>query len=262
MSEGLGPMAGTDSRRPSAQDVLDLDHNWYHTIELDDGRMTPGWVGPRLLRDVAGLPADLSGKRALDCGMFDGFWSFEMERLGAEVVGIDIADVPPSDVPLIHRARLEREAGDATTGAGFEIARRHLGSEVQRVICDVREVTPDRIGGPVDIAMIGALLLHIRDPLRALEAVRSCLRPDGMLILVEPVLRGRIGRAKEPVARFSALKGGWTYWYPNRRCLVHWVRTAGFTGVRFVGKGVQQDVTGNRQLLVGLHADNNTDHDT
>lgn len=34
---------------------------------------------------------------------------------------------------------------------------------------DVRELTPEAIGGQVDLAFIGALLLHLRDPFGALE---------------------------------------------------------------------------------------------
>jgi tRNA (mo5U34)-methyltransferase len=35
------------------------------------------------------LPEDLSGKRVLDIGCWDGFYSFESERRGADVVAVD-----------------------------------------------------------------------------------------------------------------------------------------------------------------------------
>ena len=42
--------------------------------------------------DRYGLPESLEGMRCLDVGTWDGFWAFEMERRGGEVVGIDLDD--------------------------------------------------------------------------------------------------------------------------------------------------------------------------
>jgi tRNA (mo5U34)-methyltransferase len=48
---------------------------WYHRIELPGGVTTPGWAP--LSADAYRLPSDLAGKRVLDIGAWDGFWSFE-----------------------------------------------------------------------------------------------------------------------------------------------------------------------------------------
>ena len=61
---------------------------WYHRIELTDGVVTPGWAPI----DAASyrIPDDLSGKRVLDIGAWDGYWSFEALKRGAvQVVAID-----------------------------------------------------------------------------------------------------------------------------------------------------------------------------
>ncbi len=61
---------------------------WYHRIELPQGVVTPGWA-PRVPEAYA-IPDDLSGKRVLDIGAWDGYWSFEALRRGArEVVAVD-----------------------------------------------------------------------------------------------------------------------------------------------------------------------------
>ena len=64
---------------------------WYHTIDLGNGQVTPGWFDMRPYVKHYGLPERMDGMRVLDCGTWDGFWAFELERRGAaEVVAIDL----------------------------------------------------------------------------------------------------------------------------------------------------------------------------
>src|SRR4051812_2121921 len=109
--------------RPTAADIIATKHNWYHVIDLADGVTTPGWIDLRTHLSTVGFPDDMTGMRALDIGMFDGFWAFEMERRGAQVIGIDIDDIPPPDIPRIHYDRIRQEAidGDMVTGRGFQL---------------------------------------------------------------------------------------------------------------------------------------------
>ena len=100
--------------------------------DLADGRVKLSKTGKRIfphLRETASrvLPESLAGVRALDIGTFDGFWAFEMERRGAEVVAIDIERVGQAQLPPSNRSRLEREAlgelrrllsGDQVRGEG------------------------------------------------------------------------------------------------------------------------------------------------
>src|SRR4051812_50002084 len=60
-----------------------LEREWYHTIELAPGVVTPGWFDTRSVVQQLPFPASLAGKRCLDVATFDGFWAFEMERRGA-----------------------------------------------------------------------------------------------------------------------------------------------------------------------------------
>src|SRR5947209_9034765 len=115
---------------------------WYHTIELAPGVVTPGWHDTRPIVRQIPFPSSLAGKRCLDVGTFDGFWAFEMERRGAaEVVAIDVNDPQEWDWPLdssdeVIAAIGRRKAG----GLGFEIARRELGSSVRRIERSVYEL--------------------------------------------------------------------------------------------------------------------------
>jgi len=88
---------------------------WYHTLELAPGVVTPGGFDLRDMPDKVGLPASLGGQRCLDVGTFDGFWAFELERRGA-------SEVLALDVP----------AADRTPGVGG--ADDHLGARVPRCV--------------------------------------------------------------------------------------------------------------------------------
>ena len=58
---------------------------WWHSIDLGSGIVTPGTQSQEFLKArmrSLQLP-DLQGKSVLDIGAYDGFYSFEVERLGA-----------------------------------------------------------------------------------------------------------------------------------------------------------------------------------
>ncbi len=218
----------------AARHAARANSRWYHTIDLAPGVTTPGQID---LRDVAPkvLPPDLKGKRGLDVGTFDGFWAFELEKRGAEVVATDTATLDKNDWPSINRARLERQlaALGLELGLGFRLAADTLGSEVRRVVCDVYDLSVETIGGPVDFAFCGALLLHLRDPIRALERIRSVVRPGGTLVLLEPFSwRASIAAPRRPVAEFRSLSTNFVWWYPNLATLRAWALAAGFVDVR------------------------------
>jgi SAM-dependent methyltransferase len=208
--------------------------HWYHTIELAPGVVTPGNVDMRPAAPKV-LPADLHGKRALDIGTFDGFWAFEMERRGAQTVAIDVDSPDSVQWPPLNRAALTRrwQEWGLELGRGFRIAKEALGSGVERVSCDVYDVTPEVIGGPVDVAFAGAIMLHLRDPVRALEAILGALAPGGVLIQMEPFsIKETLRAPRSPVGAFSPLDSEFNWWLPNVSCLKAWPWAAGFSSVR------------------------------
>ena len=207
---------------------------WYHTIELGPGAITPGQIDMRATAPKI-LPADLSGKRALDIGTFDGFWAFELEKRGARTVAIDVATLESAEWPPLNRPRLEAQARkwDVQLGRGFEIASETLGSSVERIECPVQELTPDRINGPVDFVFSGDILLHLRDMVGALERVHSALAPGGRLVVLEPVaVRETILAPRRAVARFQPLVTSYNWWLPNLSALRSWLGAAGFVRIR------------------------------
>jgi tRNA (mo5U34)-methyltransferase len=187
---------------------------WYHTLELARGVETPGWFDTRRALDRVSFPPSLDGLRCLDVGTFDGFWAFEMERRGAaHVHAIDLIDPHrwdwPADRPDEVLAAL---AGRKRGGAGFQLAHRQLGSSVTHEERSVYDLSPDDLG-KFDFVYFGSLLLHLRDPVRALSAAAAVC--DGQVLLVDavdPVLSLFIRNL--PVATLDGQRRPW-WWRPN-----------------------------------------------
>jgi SAM-dependent methyltransferase len=216
----------TDRQPELVQEAL--GQLWYHAIELAPGVVTPGRVDWRGHASKI-LPSDLSGKRALDVATFDGFWAFELERRGAEVTALDLASFSQVEIPPPNRERILSEVGDHVPGERFHLAARIIGSTVNRVEGPVYELDAELIGGPVDVALIGDLLLHLRDPVRALERVRSVLAPGGRLYLVEQVSALlTVLRPRRAAASMQARVTDFNWWVANARCLRDWLELAGF----------------------------------
>ena len=198
------------------------DVRWYHTIELPGGDVTPGYFDTRAAADVVPLPPRLDGMRCLDVGTYDGFWAFEMERRGAaEVVGVDVLDPRRWDWPGDSTA--EALAAIGLPRSGFDVARDALGSSAVRRDLSVYELSPDVVG-EFDVVYMGSLTLHLRDPVGALERVRSVCR--GVLVL-EDAIDPALSLRRSPSAVFDGRGRPW-WWKVNASGLARLAEAAGF----------------------------------
>lgn len=207
-----------------ADEVAQLD--WYHTLELAPGVVTPGWQDTRPV--AGGLPwPDLRGLRCLDVGTFDGFWAFELERRGGETVAVDVLDPeewdwPHGSDPAVKAAIGARKA----RGRGFEIAQAALGTRVERLECSVYDLDPET-HGRFDFVYVGSLLVHLRDPVRALERVRAVCA--GTLMVVDGIdLLLTLAHPTRAVATLDGRGRPW-WWHVNQAGLRQLVEAAGFT---------------------------------
>jgi tRNA (mo5U34)-methyltransferase len=211
-----------------ARAAVDSHPRWYHTMELGDGIVTPGWFDLRPIVEKMPWP-DVSGKRCLDVGPYDGFIAFELERRGAaEVVAADIGHPSAWDWPLRLRESGPRKLADAAgsdPGAGFKLAKRLRGSTVERIELSVYDLNPERVGR-FDVVTCGSLLLHLRDPVRALEAIRSVC--DSYFLSAEQIDLGlTVLRRRNPSARFRQGEQC-QWWVPNAAGHRALVASAGF----------------------------------
>jgi tRNA (mo5U34)-methyltransferase len=216
---------------PGDPDALSA-HSWYHTIELPDGSVTSGRFDHRQLLPHYGLPDDLRGKRALDVGSGDGFWAFELERRGADVTSLDVETFADVDLPPALHAIFVECPVDLSFRRGLEIASRRLGSRVKLVNRPVYALDPADMG-TFDLVHAGDILLHLRDPILALQRIRAVTAGEAIITdCFDPALD-----ALHAGSGLTRYRGGWedvTWWTPALSTLAQMVSDAGFRDVAVV----------------------------
>jgi len=230
------PPARTNASSPQAEALrrrVESFPYWYHRIELPGGVVTPGWAP--LSAKAYRIPEDLHGKRVLDVGAWDGYWSFEALKRGArEVVAIDdFSDYLG-----------ELKDGDRRGWETFDLCREALGyppERCQRHQMSIYEVTRERLGR-FDVVFCFGLLYHLRYPLLALDGLASVCDEE---IFVESAIlddysayRGGLGKGYGgghvvaefyPGAEYGNNPTNW--WVPTLHCLGALVQAAGFPEV-------------------------------
>ena len=99
---------------------------------------------------------------------------------------------------------------------------------MNRVGCSIYEATPERLG-TFDLVFCGSVLIHLRDPMLALERMAGLCH--GQLILAEEHTR-RPGMLFSGLsARFTGNSPWSTWWIPTAKTWVEMVRCAGFEDV-------------------------------
>ena len=189
--------------------------DWFHTIDLGNGVVTPGIdPSPKKLHAI-GMPTDLTGKSVLDLGAWNGFFSFEAERRGARRV-------------LAADYFCWSGPGWGTKD-GFDLAREALGSKVEDREIDILDVSPDSTG-VFDTVLLLGVLYHMRHPLLALEKVSAVT--GGMLILETHVDLTTINRPAMAFYPGSELGQDGSNWCgPNESCVIAMLKDVGFKRV-------------------------------
>ncbi|NJD38914.1 MAG: DUF1698 domain-containing protein [Geobacter sp.] len=205
---------------------------WYHKIHLPGGVVTPGWAP--LVPEAYRIPRDLHGKRVLDVGAWDGYWTFEALRRGAcQVVAIDDF----SDF-LGTLQKNDRSAWDT-----FDTCRGMLGyaeHQCPRFDISVYDAVPS-LFGQFDVIFFFGTLYHLRHPLLALDRLADLCKPGGAIFVESAILddfspyRNGLGGGYPgdqmvmefyPESEYSQNDSNW--WVPTLACLAHMVRSAGF----------------------------------
>ncbi len=227
------------------------ERSWYHTLELGPGLTTDGWFDLRPYVDRYGIPERLDGLRALEVGTWDGFWAFEMERRGAEVVALDLDDERDLDWPPRRRPKPD-EYSDKPRGDGFRLAKEITGSSVERVNCSVYNALPEDLG-TFDLVFCGSVLIHLRDQLLALERIAGLTSAGGTFISAEEY-DPLSSLAPFPVSRYRADRdSAVVFWQPSIRTWKKMLWTAGFDRVDQHGRFRMRSNDGFSVRHVVLH---------
>jgi tRNA (mo5U34)-methyltransferase len=202
---------------------------WFHNLHLPGGIETapdhplgdfPGYKWREL---APALPQDLDGWRALDIGCNAGFYSFELAKRGADVVGIDL------DEHYLRQARwaaerlgLARQV-EFRHGGVYDLARRHE---------------------TFDLILFMGVLYHLRHPLLALDAVAARARrlvvlqtltmpgeetvtpPDDLAIDERSMLLAR-GWPRMAFIERRLADDPTNWWAPSHACVEAMARSAG-----------------------------------
>lgn len=237
-----------------AQRVLAEHPEWFHSITLAPGVVTPGRKTAAVLADEwqrMALPS-LAGKRVLDIGAYDGYFSFAAERAGArEVVALDHYVWSVDPVAYAAAWRRAREGGPPVPPphlsahwdpvglpgrAPFDAARAALGSTVVPVVGDFATMDLAPLG-TFDVVLFLGVLYHLEEPLTSLRRLRSLVAPGGRLVVeTEAVaIPGAGGRSVcefFPAAELNDDPSNW--WVPNATALAGLCTGAGFAEARVV----------------------------
>jgi tRNA (mo5U34)-methyltransferase len=203
---------------------------WFHNLHLPGGLQTcpDHWAGdfPRWkwLEVAPHLPDDLGGWRVLDVGCNAGFYSFELARRGADVLGIDI------NPHYLGQARW----------AAAVFGSRNVRFE-QRQLYDFG-ATYERF----DLILFMGVFYHLRYPMLALD-ILARLRPRLMVFQTltqgSPAISAQAARDCDFATRDCLAAADWphlafiettfcgdptNWWVPNRAAAVGILRAAGF----------------------------------
>ena len=186
---------------------------WVHSIDLGNGQISPGlWGGSP---EAMAADIDFSNKQVLDIGCWDGLYSFHAEEKGAsDVFATDLCSA--------------RSYNEFPT---FQLARR-LRSSKARYYSNLSVYDLSLLQKTdFDIVIFTGVYYHLRDPLRALDSIRSVMQPGG-LTLIEGAILKQDGCHANFYHDKSFCGDPTNWWVPSVECLEQWVKSSGFDIVR------------------------------
>ena len=170
------------------------DCYFYHTMELPGHGVIQGrdWDLRAGVDDYLGK-VDFADRRVLEIGPASGFLTFEMEKRGADVVSIEVTADHGWDFVPYPAAKLKEVFGPRRIVMqqlknSYWFSHAALRSKAKVYYGDVYDL-PAALG-EFDVAVMGSVLLHCRDPLRIVE---QCARIARTLVIVDmfrPELEG------------------------------------------------------------------------
>ena len=211
------------------------DCYFYHTMELPGHGVMEGrdWDLRAGVDDYLGK-VDFADQRVLEIGPASGFLTFEMEKRGADVVSVEVTAEHGWDFVPYPAARLEEIFGPRRIVMqqlknSYWFSHAALDSKAKVYYGDVYNL-PAALG-QFDIAVMGSVLLHCRDPLRIVE---QCGKMASSLVITDmfhPDLEG------VPVCRLAPTPQNFlwhTWWHFSTQFFTQFLGVMGFTTSKIV----------------------------
>lgn len=202
---------------------------WYHTLKLDESLTTPGEFALDPYVPFYLPPFNLAQADCLEIGAGNGYWSYQLEKLGARsVTALDIADFVDTDFSIRFGKESERptvRSPEGTFGEGLRIAATLLQSRLRYKLCSVYDLRPETAGS-YDLVFCGSMLMHLFGPMIALQRMAAVCR-DAFLITTETDL------SLEGLAALS-YRGHeipYVHFVPSPTCLQHMLTSCGYERV-------------------------------
>ena len=164
MTTAIGTNDAAAGTREQVREQIESLGPWFHNLHLPDGTQTcpDHWLGDfpsfKWRQLAPSLPPNLSGWTCLDIGCNAGFYSFELARRGATVLGIDVdphylrqAEWAAVQTGLSHAVRFEQMQV-------YDLAHRLAPAE------------------KFDIVLFMGVLYHLRYPMLGLDIVAQRVR--------------------------------------------------------------------------------------
>jgi tRNA (mo5U34)-methyltransferase len=220
---------------------------WYHTVDLGNGLITPGNYDYRRTLPSFKFPTNMQGMNVLDVGSATGFFSFEFEKRGANVISVELPsiadwDMSPEDreqtlqeLMSYHQVSTIEELQHLHLDGPFEFCRKVLNSKVKRYHSSIYDLSARNLRiESFDVVFVGDVLLHIFSPLKALAALAPLCH--GTLVISQQLPKNR---HQQPLMLYvggdKRHDDNRTWWLPNKLCFEQILSRVGFKSVSVVG---------------------------
>ena len=206
------------------------DCYFYHTMELPGHGVIEGrdWDLRGGVDEYLGK-VDFAGQRVLEIGPASGFLTFEMEKRGADVVSVEVTAEHGWDFVPYPTQKLKEVFGPRAivmehlkNSYWFSHAAHQSKAKVH--YGDVYNL-PAALG-QFDIAVMGSVLLHCRDPIRIIEQCGKMARSLIIVDMFHPDLEGA------PVCRLAPTPQNFlwhTWWHFSAQFFTQFLAVMGFT---------------------------------
>jgi tRNA (mo5U34)-methyltransferase len=202
---GQGVIQGAYIDRKEAQALVDGHAWWYHTFEIYPGIWTPGVYDASGTLKELNLPNDMKGKRVLEIGPADGYFTKVLSERGATVVALDYA---------------------GKGHFGFEVMEQLSGRTFDFRKCNVFDIDSTTLG-VFDVVICLGVLYHLPDPVRGLWKLSGI---ETKRFILETLISTKYG--DQCVAEYLpgiSPNGDYTnFWAPTSKCCEKILEDIGF----------------------------------